>query len=197
MKNLLLFVLTLFSTSLCYGQSSQAMLDEIEGKWLPDENGEVTVSKVVHVDSLSKNELFDKSSVYFNAHFINGKSFIDIKDKDMGLLVAKGFFIANQKENKSPVLTPLYALYIVRVDVMDKRARISVSLIGYDSSGVPNLKGNFFPEMPIEREYPVNVHGLYKAYMTKAFYRSFQMANDVVNELEKCLISGPKANTNW
>jgi hypothetical protein len=46
----------------------------------------------------------------------------------------------------------------VRVDVVDKRAKLSVSLTGYDSSRVSNLKENFFPEMPIEREYPVNIH---------------------------------------
>ncbi len=197
MKKILFIALILFSKMTCYGQSAQAMLDEIEGKWLPDENGEVTISKIVGIDSLDKDQLFEKAAVYFNTHFINGKSFIDTKDKGTGLLVAKGTFIANQQENKSPVLTPLYALYIVRVDVVDKRAKLSVSLTGYDSSRVSNLKENFFPEMPIEREYPVNIHGLYKNYMAKAFYRSFKMANEIVNELEQFLISTPKNKVNW
>lgn len=51
--------------------------------------------------------------------------------------------------------------------------------------------------MPIEREYPVNLHGLYKNYMAKAFYRSFKMANEIVTELEQFLISTPKNKVNW
>jgi hypothetical protein len=54
MKKILFMVLILCSKMLCYGQSAQAMLDEIEGQWLPDENGEVTISKVVGIDSLKK-----------------------------------------------------------------------------------------------------------------------------------------------
>ena len=50
---------------------------------------------------------------------------------------------------------------------------------------------------PIEREYPVNLHGLYKNYMAKAFYRSFKMANEIVSELEQFLISTPKNKVNW
>ncbi len=51
--------------------------------------------------------------------------------------------------------------------------------------------------MPIEREYPVNLHGIYKNYMAKAFYRSFKMANEIVSELEQFLISTPKNKVNW
>jgi len=198
MKKFLFSLLVLLSNSFCYGQSAQAMLDEIEGKWLPDENGEVTVSKIIMVDSLTKDRLFEKASVYFNAHFIKGQSFIDTKDKQAGLIVAKGVFVANQKESKRTVFTPFYTLYIVRVDLKDKRAKLSVTLTGYDPREVLNFTGYFIPAMPIGGQYPLNIHGWAKEFMGKVFCRSFKMANDEVNELEKFLISTPTTDTtNW
>jgi len=59
---------------------------------LPLKNGKVTYSAVVEVDSVSKDELYNRVKRWFVNTYNSGKDVIQLDDKENGEAIGKGFF---------------------------------------------------------------------------------------------------------
>lgn len=187
-------------SGLTFGQSAKEMLAEMEGKWQLDDNGNVTVVKVVEAPGMSKDEIYNRALNYFVYNYGSGKSVIQTQDKENGLVVGKGIY-NDVHVGISLVTTSVDAWHILRVDVKDGRARVIVTLTQYEkkvtgSSGPPN-----YSTMNIADEYPINPKGYSKTVMTKAFYKSFKKANDTLSRVEKSILEGSTSkdieNSDW
>jgi hypothetical protein len=59
---------------------------------LPIIDGKITYTGVVHVDSLSSEELYKRSKRWFFDTYNSGKDVIQLDDKESGEIIGKGFF---------------------------------------------------------------------------------------------------------
>ncbi len=195
----LLLALTLFSV-LSYGQSAKEMLAEIEGKWQLDDNGNVTVVKVIEVPELKKDEIFNRSLNYFTYNYVSGKSVIQTQDRENGLIVGKGIY-DNVHIGMSLIKTYVDAWHILRVDVKEGRARVIVTLAEYEKKIVGGNTSPSYFTMKVAQEYPINPKGGQKTVMTKAFYKAFKKANSTLDAVEKAIKGGSTSkaieNSGW
>jgi hypothetical protein len=191
---------TFFLSLTTYAQSAKEMLEEINGKWALDDNGNVTVMKIIEVPELKKDEIYNRVLNYFTYNYTSGKSVIQTQDKENGLVVGKGLYI-NSHVGISFVTTYVSTWHILRVDVQDGRFRVIVSLVDYDKTIVGGSTGPLYSSLKISQCYPVNQEGGQKTVMTKAFYNSFKLANNTLDRVEKAVKDGSTSkaieNSKW
>jgi hypothetical protein len=195
----LLLIMTLLSV-LSFGQSAKEMLAEIDGKWQLDDNGNVTIVKIVEAPDLKKDEIFNRALNYFTYNYVSGKSVIQTQDKENGLIVGKGIY-DNVHIGMSIVTTYVDAWHILRVDVKDGRARVIVTLTEYEKKIVGGNTPPSYSTMKVAQEYPINPKGGQKTVMTKAFYKAFKKANNTLDAVEKAIKEGSTSksieNSEW
>ena len=189
MKKLSLIILITLIGTLSYGQSAKEMLAEIDGKWELDDNGNVTIVKVIEAQELKKEEIFNRALNYFTYNYVSGKSVIQTQDKENGLIVGKGVY-NDVHIGMSLITTYVDAWHILRVDVKDGRARIIVTLTEYEKKIVGGNTPPTYVTMKVAQEYPINPKGGQKTVMTKAFYKSFKKANETLDAVEKAIKEG-------
>lgn len=198
-KLILLFLLSTLST-ISYGQSAKEMLAEIDGKWQLDDNGNVTVLKVIEAPDLKKEEIFNRALNYFTYNYVSGKSVIQTQDKENGLIVGKGIY-DNVHIGMSIITTYVDAWHILRVDVKDGRARVIVTLTEYEKKIVGGNTPPSYSNSKVAQEYPINPKGGQKTVMTKAFYKAFLKANNTLDAVEKAIKEGSTSkaieNSGW
>src|SRR5690606_35894815 len=151
-------LLIIFLSTLSYAQSAKEMLAEIDGKWQLDDNDNVTVVKIIEAPELKKDEIFNRALNYFTYNYVSGKSVIQTKDKENGLIVGKGIY-DNVHIGVSLITTYVDAWHILRVDVKDGRARVIVSLTEYEKKIVGGSTPPNYSTMKVAQEYPINPKG--------------------------------------
>ncbi|MFV0290174.1 MAG: DUF4468 domain-containing protein [Mangrovibacterium sp.] len=190
MKRITVFVLFTVIGSFAFAQSAKEMLAEMEGKWQLDDNGNVTVMRVVEAPGLSKDEIFNRALNYFVYNYGSGKSVIQTQDKEHGLVVGKGIY-KEVHVGVSLLATYVDAWHILRVDAKEGRARVIVTLTDYETKTVGSgTTPPSFSSMSIAQAYPINPQGMQKTVMTKAFYKSFNKACSTLDEVEKSIKEG-------
>lgn len=200
MKNLILVVALLILGSNAYCQTKNEMLAELNGKYNVDENGNVTIFKVVDSINLSKDEIYNRAMNYFVYNYGSGKSVIQTQDKENGLIVAKGIY-SDVHVGISLITTTVSTWHIIRVDVKENKARIIVTLTGYEKV----ISGGNSPDKHvstlINQEFPINPDGYNETVMTKAFYKSYKKAITSLDNIEKSIREGNTSksleNNNW
>lgn len=176
------------------------MLAEIDGKWQLDNNGNVTISKVIEMPGISKDELYNRSRSYFTYNYHKGDAVIQIDDKDQGLIIGKGIY-----PNVYSGLSEIFSTYhIVRVDVKEERVRVLITMTAYrvEDNGVMEFLFGISSntcDWPISSRYPFAKEDEDKNAMAKLFYQSFQCATNTVDMIEKSLKEGNTGNDldNW
>lgn len=195
----LLFIIIAMSVN-AYSQTAKEMLAEIEGKWELDDNGNVTLLKIIEVPELKKDEIFNRVLNYFTYNYVSGKSVIQTQDKENGLIVGKGVY-DNVHVGISLITTYVDAWHILRVDVKDGRARVIVSLTDYDKKIVGGSSPPSYSTMKVAQQYPIFEKGSQKTVMTKAFYKAFMKANASLDAVEKAIKEGNTSkaieNSGW
>jgi hypothetical protein len=189
MKKLYFILLFSFFGTLSYSQTAKEMLAEIEGKWELDDNGNVTVVRVIEVPELKKEEIFNRALNYFTYNYVSGKSVIQTQDKENGLIVGKGNY-DNVHIGVSLIATYVDAWHILRVDIKEGRARIILTLTEYEKEIVGGNTPPTYSTMKVAQEFPINPKGGQKTVMTKAFYKSFKKANESLDAVEKAIKEG-------
>ena len=81
------FILVLFTLINSLAYSQETLLET-----LPVQNGIVTYSGVVNVDSLDKNALYLKAKKWFVTTYKSAKDVIQFEDKESGEITGKGNF---------------------------------------------------------------------------------------------------------
>lgn len=83
----LLFILFTFSSCLSLGQNGQDF--QKNTSWSIEEKN-VVFKKIIKVDSVDRDKLFNLIIQYFTFNYNNGENVIQIQDKDLGVIVGKG-----------------------------------------------------------------------------------------------------------
>ena len=69
-RRLVLILFTLIGlTSYSQNQKSKEMLAEIEGKWELDDNGNVTLVRIIEAPGMSKDEIYTRVHNYFTYNY--------------------------------------------------------------------------------------------------------------------------------
>lgn len=126
-------ILILLTTSLVmFGQEGQTM--KYQDLDIEIIDNEVELSKVINVESLTKEDLYFKSLEILNRLYKSSKSTIQTQDKERGIIIGKGIFTSNPKIKKSLVnLTyNLESTHIIKVMSKDGKVKISISVGSVD-----------------------------------------------------------------
>jgi hypothetical protein len=126
-----LLILSLFIITANYSQTAKEMLSEIEGKWELDDNGNVTILKIIEVPELKKEEIYNRVLNYFTYNYVSGKSVIQIQDKENGHIVGKGIY-NDVHIGTSLITTFIDVWHILRVDIKEGKVRIIITLTEYE-----------------------------------------------------------------
>lgn len=202
MKKAILVLILAFSCSFLHGQSSEVkrMLQEIEGQWSIDDNGNLSYQRIIEVPEMEKDDIYNRVLNYFVYNYGSGKSVIQTQDKENGFIVGKGLY-NDVHIGISIVTTYIDAWHIVRVDVKNGRARIILTLTEYDKKVTGGNTPPSYSTMKIEQEYPINEKGMFKTVMGKAFYKSHQRAIATMDAIEKAIKEGNTSkqmeNSEW
>lgn len=175
------------------------MPQEINDQWQIDENGYITYQKVVNCKNLSKTELYNRAMDYFVNNYGDANSVIQNRDVVNGIIIGRGTF------NKVHVLNDILqsviidTLHILKVEVKDGRARITLSLTQYDEiMRGGELPGNHYL-YPIPNQYPFNPNGYQKELYEEAFNKSHLKALETIASVERALSgeSTVQKDKNW
>jgi hypothetical protein len=186
---LLLIVFIGHNNIFAQSDKSVKLLKELEGKYKLDDNNNITISKVIDLPDLNKDEIYKRSLTYFTYNYVNGESVIQIDKKEDGLIVGKGIYI-NAHVGVSLVTTKIDTWHILRVDIKDNKVRVMLTLTEYRQTIYGGNTGPSTIHTPIATQYPINDKGLFKTVMSKAFYNSFKLAENTIDRFEKSLKEG-------
>jgi hypothetical protein len=176
------------------------MRKEINDQWELDENGYVTHKKVVDCFNLNKTELYNRAMDYFVHNYgVDIDSVIQNRDVVNGIISCRGIFIKVHAVNDVLQSTTVDTWYILKVEVKDGKARITLSLTQYDE----RMRGGELPDnhylYPISAQYPFNPNGYQKSLYEQAFHKSNLKALETIASVEKALQvdSMQKKNDSW
>ncbi len=183
-------------------RATKAMLAEIEGRWQLDNNGNVTMSKVIEMPGISKDELYNRALSYFTYNYRQGDAVIQIDDKGQGLIIGKGLY----PNVYSGLLSVFSTYHIVRVDVKEERVRVLVTMTAYRVEDVGVVSELLFGtivlntcDWPVSSRFPIVKADEDKNAMAKLFYNSIQCAMNTMDMIEKSLKEGNTGSDldNW
>jgi len=192
MKKILFILVLIFSALFAFGQSKDVkyMLSGIEGQWKLDENGNITYQRIVEVADMKKDEIYNRALSYFVYNYASGKSVIQTQDKDAGLIVVKGIYF---KAYSGPVLFSTFTCstwHVIRVDVKDGKARITLSLTEYDQKIGGGNTPTSYSTINVSSVYPILDRSVYKNSYGKTFYASHKRALATLDIIEKSIKDG-------
>jgi len=166
------------------------MPEEKNGQWHLDENGYITYQKVVECPKLKKKELYIRAMDYFVYNYRDVNSVIEDRDVANGIIIGKGVFKNVHSHTDVLQSNIIDTLHILKVEVKDRRARITLSLTQYDEK----VKGGELPDnhylYPISVQYPFNPNGYQKDLYEQAFHKSHLKALETIDLFEKALKEG-------
>lgn len=193
MKRILLLLVLATLCNFTYGQNSEvkAMLQEIEGQWSLDDNGNVTYQKIIPVPNLKKDEIYSRVLNYFIYNYGSGKSVIQTQDKDNGEIIGKGLYSDVFKTSNGFGFIFFSTYHILRVSVKDEKARILLTLTEYSEYFNGGGTGRPFTSPSIvSQQFPINKDGDSKNRMGKAFYFSHKKALNSIEAIENAIKGG-------
>jgi hypothetical protein len=174
------------------------MMQEINGEWQLDENSYPVYSKVVEVEGINKDELWQRVNDYFIYTYRSGKDVIQFQDKENGQIIGRGLFDTRVRSGLG--LYDYDCWHILKVEVRDEKIRITVSLIEYDYSNYAVSPPQKLI-MPIYAVYPITPKSLSKSTEGEAFYLAHKKALGTIEQLEKVVKSGiieqNESNDDW
>lgn len=169
------------------------------GQWELDENGYVTYHKIVDCFNLNKTELYNRAMDYFIHNLSDVDSVIQNRDVVNGIITGRGIFKKIHAVNDVLQSTTIDTWYILKVEVKEGKARITLSLTQYDE----RMRGGELPDnhylYPISTQYPFNPNGYQKILYEKAFHKSQLKALEILASLERELRAdnSQKKNDSW
>ena len=175
------------------------MSEKIEGRWQIDDNEHVAFQKIVNCPGIDKEELYSRALNFFTAEFSDNSSVIQERNTFTGIIIAKGVFkkvsILNTVLRNSSVDT----FYILKTEVRDGRARITITLTHYDES----VRGNDPPDIHylylVSKQFPFNATDHYRDLYGEAYRVSQSRALELISSAEKALLADalPSGRDSW
>lgn len=125
------------------------IIKAIQSLWTIDDNNNLSYQIIIEDSSQSKDQLYQKSKMFFTLKYGDGESVIQIDDKEGGLIVGKGY---------TPIFTDAKMWHLLRIDIKEGRVRITYSYINYYKRDIyGEFDKNFADFWPWqEPEYAIN-----------------------------------------
>ena len=135
-----------------------------------DKDNALTFEKTISVRGKSKNELFVDLNYWFLKTFSNASSSIEMADKDLGVIMAKGYFpnIAYHSGGMSSYSVNIRP--IVCCDIQDEQVKLTVVIPNYEVTRVDDGVLNAMLDADYDKHPP------YKVDVTWALNQCFPFA---------------------
>lgn len=159
------------------GKGWMELADSIKTSYPLDVNNQISLTNVIEVPNKSKDNIFIAAHSWFNASFNDGKSVIQMADKDSGVILAKGFLSGVGERTGFTKSVSVSAYVIIRLDIKDSRVRLITSVQEYEMKQVTGVgmaimggltgsavKNNAQLSILPHSGYPFSEDKAYKAY---------------------------------
>ena len=113
------------------GEEYLTLADELVATYPLDMNNQLSFTHILDVPGKTKDEIFIAINAWFVASFNDGKSVIQMTDKDAGIILAKGYLngVGHRIGFAKSVLVGEYI--VIRLDIKDEKIRLITSISEY------------------------------------------------------------------
>lgn len=199
MKKLSFILLLIVAACTVHGQSKRvkSTLEDIQDQWEVDESNNILFQRVIEIRGISKEALYKRVEKFFIYNYAGGKDAIQLSDKDQGTIIGKGFWSRFYEVG----LFNYSAGHILRVDVKDGKARLSLTVQNYEVA--PYSKNEHDKDIsiiPVRDVFPVNRQSKSKTMEGKVFCQLHLICMDLFEQAENALKKdgpGIEKDKNW
>lgn len=114
------------------GKEWMILADSVKTSYPLDINNQITTTNVIDVPNKSKDDIFIAAHAWFNASFNDGKSVVQMADKNAGVILAKGFLRGVGHRDGFSKSVTVSAYVIIRLDIKDSRVRLITTIQDYE-----------------------------------------------------------------
>lgn len=114
------------------GKDWMMLADSIKTTYPLDVNNQISLTNVIEVPNKSKDDIFIAAHAWFNASFNDGKSVVQMADKDAGVILAKGFLRGVGHRDGFSKSVTVSAYVIIRLDIKDAKVRLITTIQEYE-----------------------------------------------------------------
>lgn len=159
------------------GKDWMMLADSVKTLFPLDVNNQITLTNVIDVPNKSKNDIYIAAHAWFNASFNDGKSVVQMADKDAGVILAKGLLSGVGHRDGFSKSVTVSAYVIIRLDIKDEKVRLITTVQEYEmyqTTGVgmalmggltgSSVSNNAKFSIIAQNGYPFSDDKTYKAY---------------------------------
>lgn len=155
-----------------------------------DKNNAISRSVIIDSIQKSKSEIHIEVNNWFVHSFNDGKSVIQINDKDAGSVIGKGY-ISNISYNIVDGTT-IDTWIIIRIDIKEGKLRITTTIQDYEAV----IGGEVFKWLP--SDYFPFKNNSYKKTTAKAFVNSHIWSQLIILKIKNAVLNGiTEKDDNW
>jgi len=182
-----LFLLSSFAVN-AKGLTPQELLATIEGQYKLEE-GAICVQKVIQMDSLSKDKIYNIVQEFITRTYRDANSVIQVEDKESGRIIAKGLYTFYVNERFAGSAVKNYTYHIFKAEIKEGRVRITITANNVEQHCPPSQYSSARTiDVPIATCYPADPTNDYnKYYSGYLFYYSAKSIIDLLNDAEAFL----------
>jgi hypothetical protein len=171
-----------------------------------DKNNQISCVSVVQCPDMSKEKIYVEANNWFANSFNDGKSVIQLNDKDAGTIIAKGFLHNIAKHVSFTTSADVSAWVIIRIDIKDGKFRMTSTIQEYNlisGQGVMGAMSSTGQDLRPETWLPAECFpfkgNTYKKTASKAYVACFVYSNILADKLTTAIKSGTTGveNQSW
>lgn len=162
-----------------------------------DKNNQISCVSVVSCPGMSKDKIYIEANNWFANSFSDGKSVIQLNDRETGTIIAKGFLHNIATHVSFATSADISAWVIIRIDIKDEKFRMTSTIQEYDlisGQGVLGAMSSSGQELIHETWLPAECfpfkRGAYKKTASKAYVACFVYSNILADKLTTAVKSG-------
>lgn len=190
------------------GKGAMVKADSLlnSGIWLPDDKNQLTVQKVIDLPNKSKEEIFTLLMSWFNASFNDGKSVVQHKDKENGVIIAKGIIpnVAAKEDWMLGSYNRFSLQLLIKIDIRENKIRVTIATNAYlddwyTSASKYSPARSGCRERIITECYPFVQKGITKKAEAETYVMSYLYSNMLLDKIENSCNIGifGNENDNW
>lgn len=180
-----------------YGHSWKLLAQNFADTDVLDESNALNFEKIIHVPGKTKNQLYVELNYWFLKTFTNASSKIEMSDKDLGVILAKGYLpnIAWHSGGMSSYYVHIRP--IIRCDVKDAELTVTVTIPNYEVTRVDDGVFSVMLDVDYDKHPPFKVDQLWhlnncfpfakKDFAKKTSSKALVMTHGYVEVLMSCI----------
>lgn len=192
-----------------YGENWVDAATNISSQITLDKNNAISYVQVVQAEGKTQDQLYVLLNYWFTSTFNDGKSVIQLNDKELGTIIAKGFVegIAGHVGGTNSYKVNLEP--VIKCDIKEGKVRITYTVPFFTvtklvGGGWLGAMGNTVPSRSdenwvLDKCYPFAKKDSHKKTSCKALVMAHAYSNVIIDKIEECLKNGlvGNENDNW